>query len=105
MKKEHINFKIEKCCLMINEEYPWLHATPDFVCSCDCCGEGCVEVEYPLCMEECDFDNYVGKPSSCLEKASDGNFSVKTNHQYHFQVQQQLFTSKKLYCDFVVCAF
>ena len=27
MKKELINFKIEKCGLMINEEYPWLHET------------------------------------------------------------------------------
>ena len=48
MKKEHINFKIEKCGLMINEEYPWLHATPDFLCACDCCGEGCGEVKCPI---------------------------------------------------------
>ena len=41
MKKQHTNFKIEKCGLMINEEYPCLHATPDFLCSCDCFGEGC----------------------------------------------------------------
>ena len=105
MKKQHINFKIEKCGLMINEEYPWLHATRDFLCSCDCCGEGCGEVKCPLCIENCDFDNYVAKPSSCLEKTGSGNFSLKTNHQYYFQVQQQLFTYKRLYCDFIVCAF
>ena len=75
MKKQHINFKIEKCGLMINEEYPWLHATRDFLCSCDCCGEGCGEVKCPLCIENCDFDNYVAKPSSCLEKKGSGNFS------------------------------
>ena len=64
MKKQHINFKIDKCGLMINEEYPCLHATPDFLCSCDCCGEGCGEVKCPLCIENCDFDIYVAKPSS-----------------------------------------
>ncbi|CAH3156978.1 unnamed protein product, partial [Pocillopora meandrina] len=105
MKKEHINFKIEKCGLIINEEYPWLHATPNFLCSCDCCGEGCGKVKCPLCIENCDFDNYVMKPSSCLEKIGTGNFSLKTNHQYYFQIQQQLFTCKRLYCDFIVCAF
>ena len=104
MKKQHINFKIEKCGLMINEEYPCLHATPDFLCSCDCFGEGCGEVKCPLCIENCDFDIYVAKPSSCLEKTGIGNFSLKTNHQYYFQVQQQLFTYKSLYCDFIVCA-
>ena len=31
--------------------------------------------------------------------------SLKTNHQYYFQVQQQLFTNKRLYCDFIVCGF
>ena len=41
MKKEHVDLKVVKCGLIINEEYPWLHATPDFLCSCDCCGEGC----------------------------------------------------------------
>jgi len=35
MKKEHVNFKVVKCGLIINEEYPWLHASPDFLCSCD----------------------------------------------------------------------
>lgn len=86
-------------------EYLWLHATPDFLCSCDCCGEGCGEIKCPLCIENCDFENYVTKPSSCLEKVGPGNFNLKTNHQYYFQVQQQLFTSKRLYFDFIVCAF
>ena len=39
MKKTHTNFKVIKCGLFINEENPWMHATPDFLCSCDCCGE------------------------------------------------------------------
>ena len=41
MKQKHINFKIVKCGMFINKEYPWLHATTDFLCSCECCGEGC----------------------------------------------------------------
>ena len=34
MKELHPNFKIIRCGLFINEEYPWLHGTPDFLCSC-----------------------------------------------------------------------
>ena len=81
-----------------------MHATPDFLCSCDCCGEGCGEIKCPLCLENCDFDAYVLKPSSCLVKNSAGEFILLTTHEYYYQVQQQLFTTKLNYCYFVVCA-
>ena len=68
MKESRTNFKIIRCGLFINVEYPWLQATPDFLCSCDCCRKGCGEVKCPFCIENCDFDNYVKKSSSCLEK-------------------------------------
>ena len=87
MKELHTNFKIIRCGLFINEEYPWLHATLDFLCSCDCYGEA---VKCPFCIENCDFDNYVKKSSSCLQKDSSGNFSLKTQQQYYYQTQQQL---------------
>ena len=67
MKELHTNFKIIRCGLLINDEYPWLHATPDFLCSCDCCGEGCGEVKCPFCIENCDFDNY-----NCALRAING---------------------------------
>ena len=104
MKEFRPNFKIIRYGLFINEEYPWLHGTPDFLCSCDCCGEGCGENRCPFCIENCDFHNYV-KSSSCLEKDSSGNFILKTQHQYYYQTQQHIFTTKKQYCDLVVCAF
>ena len=50
MKELHTNFKIIKCGIFINEEYPWLRSTPDFLCCCDW-GEGCGEVKYPFCIE------------------------------------------------------
>lgn len=50
MKESHSNFKIIRCGILINEEYPWLHTTPDFLCSCDC-EEGCGDVKYTFCIE------------------------------------------------------
>ena len=40
MKEKHINFQVTKCGTFINQQYPWLHVTPDFLCRCDCCGDG-----------------------------------------------------------------
>ena len=61
--------------------------------------------ECPFCIENCDFDSYVLKSSSCLTKDSTGNFWLKTYHEYYYQTQQQIFTVERKYCDFVVCAF
>ena len=52
--------------MFVNQEYPWLHATPDFLCSCDCCGEGCGEIKCPYCLKDLDFQEYVTKQGSCL---------------------------------------
>ena len=99
MKEKHKNFKIVKCGMFINKEYPWLHATPDFLCSCDCCGEGCGEVKCLFCIHNCDFESYVSKSLSCLRKDSAGNFWLKKEHEYFYQTQQQLFTVERKYCD------
>ena len=42
-----------KCGLFVSQEYPWLCATSDFVCSCGCCGKGCGEIRCsPLFREQ-----------------------------------------------------
>ena len=48
MKEKHTNFHVKTCGTFINQQYAWLHATPDFFCSCDCCGDGCEEVSAPI---------------------------------------------------------
>ena len=51
MKATNANFVVTKCETIINTKYPFLHATPDFLCECDCCGQGCGEVKCPFCIE------------------------------------------------------
>lgn len=104
MSTKHVNFKVEKCGLFINSQHPFLHASPDFLSSCDCCGLGCGEVKCPMSIQYCDFDKYALQKSSCLEKV-DGSFKLIRSHNYYYQLQQQLFTLKdRKHCDFVVCA-
>ena len=100
MKERHVNFKVKECGMFVNQEYPWLHATPDFLCSCDCCGEGCGEIKCPYCLKDFDFQEYLTKQGSCLNT----NMTIKEDHQYYYQLQQQLFTTGKKYNDFVVCS-
>ena len=104
MKQSHVNFRVTKCGLFINKQYLFLHATPDFLTSCDCCGLGCGEVKCPICIPNGDFDKYIEKKSSCLEKVN-SKFMLRRKHDYYFQVQQQLLTlPERKFNDFVVCA-
>ena len=104
MSANHKDFALEKCGVFIDKEYPRMHATPDFLCSCSCCGKGCGEVKCPYSIDDCDFDSYTAKKGACLEKV-DGKIRLKRNHQYYYQVQQQLRITGRQFNDFVVCAF
>ena len=56
----------------------------------------------PICIQNGDFEKYVAEKSSCLEKVNDF-FKLKREHNYYFQVQQQLFTlPERMHCDFIV---
>ncbi|PFX11983.1 hypothetical protein AWC38_SpisGene24131 [Stylophora pistillata] len=104
MKTHHVNFKVKECGLAINEDMPWLHATTDLFCECDCCDEGVGEVKCPFCLENCDFESYEKKSNTCLTKDIQGCYTLPHDHPYYYQIQQQLFTAKRPFCDFVVCA-
>lgn len=103
MKETHANFVVTKCGTIINKKYSFLHATPDFLCECDCCGQGCGEVKCPFCIEGLDFDSYVKMKASCLEKHGD-EYMLKRDHDYYFQAQQQIHTAERAYLDFIVFA-
>ena len=84
------------------KRYPWLHATPDFLCYCtlcDSCGEGCREVKCPYCLKETDLKDYPNKSNSFL-KSKKGTTSLKREHAYYYQSQQQIFTTGYHYLCF-----
>eukprot|EP00112_Aurelia_sp_Birch-Aquarium-sp1_P007230 Seg1787.7 transcript_id=Seg1787.7/GoldUCD/mRNA.D3Y31 product="hypothetical protein" protein_id=Seg1787.7/GoldUCD/D3Y31 len=102
MKKKHVNYKAIRCGMFINKHSPFIHATPNFLSSCDCCRIGCGEVKCPYCIDGIDIDGYSEKPISCLVRDLDGKVILKRNHQYFYQVQQQMFTTELPFYDFVV---
>ena len=104
VKTGHVNLTVKKFGLFINKEHEFLHATPDFLVSCDCCGTGCGEVKCPIIIKDGNFENFAQQKNSCLEKVN-GHLQLRKNHSYYYQVQQQLFSVPGIkYCEFVVCA-
>ena len=104
MSAKHKDFKVTKCGMFIDKNRPWMHATPDFLSTCACCGDGCGEVKCPYGLKDGEFKSYVQKKSSCLEMI-DGSLQLKRNHLYYYQTQQHLLITGRRHCDFTVCAF
>ncbi|XP_048735015.2 uncharacterized protein LOC125650616 [Ostrea edulis] len=83
MSQLHVNFKISKCGLYINPQFPYLAATPDRTVSCDCCGNGIVEVKCPYSLRD----------NKDILEVNDTYFvhnTLKSSHSYFTQVQTQL---------------
>ncbi|PFX11557.1 hypothetical protein AWC38_SpisGene24661 [Stylophora pistillata] len=72
----------------VNSQHPFLHASPDFLSLCDCCGLCCGEVKCPISIQDCDFDKYALQKSSCLDKV-DGSFKLIRSHNYYYQLEYQ----------------
>ena len=70
MLETHRDLKVEQCGMIVDKQHPWINATPDFLVSCSCCGNGCGEVKCPYNIENCDLESYVEKKNSCLEKVN-----------------------------------
>ena len=98
VREEHENFKIFDVGFVINPLYPIFGASPDGGCSCDCCGEGVIEVKCPYCGQ---LDDFTSSSASCLEESDDG-LKLKKGHKYFYQVQAQIYICQRDYCDFVV---
>ena len=99
--KGHINVEIEEAGLFLSDSVFYLGATPDALVNCDCCGMGIAEVKCPYCKRDSFLEDAAKDKNFCLQ-THDGLTSLKTDHQYYYQVQCQLYVTKKSYCDFVV---
>lgn len=98
----HTAIHVEECGLFIHASFPYLGSSPDLLVSCECCGQGVVEIKCPLidrCQTCTDFCSC--KLPAFLQRDS-GNISLKHNHAYYAQIQGQLALSNRHYCDFFV---
>ena len=91
-------FSVSTCGLVISPSYPYLAATPDGFVSCEC---GFLEIKCPFSCTEKTFSEAVADPRFYLEERN-GEFALKTNHAYYYQVYAQMIFCGAAYGDFVV---
>ncbi|XP_057313387.1 uncharacterized protein LOC130654781 isoform X2 [Hydractinia symbiolongicarpus] len=95
--KNHENVIVKETGLHVSEEYPFMGASSDALVLCKCHGLGVLEIKCPykyssgLDDVECD---------KTFPTDWDGN--MKTNHQYYFQIQQQMIVTNTKFGYFFV---
>ena len=96
-EKQHLNFRTVNCGFIISTDEPIIGASRDSLISCDCCGEGCVEVKCPCCIRNNTIDEAASNsdPKFCIHSGS-----LSTTHPYYAQIQTQMNVCNRKYCDF-----
>ena len=98
----HQDFASRECGLFVWKSHPYMGASPDAMVSCSCCGDGCIEIKCPHCLTKKSVDAAVESQSSfCLEKDNQGNFTLKRDHQYYYQVLSQVTITCTVDCGVV----
>ena len=101
-QEKHTNFHIRSSGLIVDTACPHLGATPDGWVECDCCGSGVLEIKCPYSCRESAISERASEMRFCLEKDERGKMTLKTAHEYYYQVQAQLYLSHVNFADFVV---
>ena len=92
MQGSHKEFHVSKVGLLLNNQWPFLGASPDGLISCKCCGQGALEVKCPYSCRDIPSSEYASKQNFMLSPAQ-RKYALKQDHHYNYQVQCQLFIS------------
>ena len=89
--------KMVNCGFFISADDPFICASSDSLLSCDCCGEGCVEVKCPYSIRNNTIDEAPSNsdPKFCIQLGS-----LSTTHPYYAQIQTQMNVCNSKYWDF-----
>ena len=101
----HPDLTTDVCGLFVSLDNPWLAGTPDGLVNDpnDDTSKslGLVEIKNPYSARNLTLEEAMKTPTFCLEH-KDGLFRLKRRHDYFYQVQCQLYCTKRDWCDFVV---
>lgn len=91
---------------LVVSKYPWLAASPDGLVEDSKCDtpEGIVELKNPYTARDMSIQEAVQQLKDfCLKCDKDGLISLRTSHNYYYQVQATMLCTERNWCDFVVC--
>lgn len=94
-----LGIKIVPCGLFIDQEIPYLGASPDGLIDDD----GIVEIKCPYSAQNADLDKVITEKPNLrnIFDRKDKNF-MNENHVHYYQVQGQLHVTKRHYCIFAL---
>ncbi|XP_028417250.1 uncharacterized protein LOC114541653 [Dendronephthya gigantea] len=95
MYEQRNNVNVQPCGFFISVTHPFFGATPDGLVG----DEGTIEVKkiHPHTAESL----LDALKRQCILKETGDQVSFNNNHPYYYQIQQQLFCSRRLWADFV----
>jgi len=98
--EKYLGKKVKPCGLFIDSEHFFLGATPDGLIDDD----GIVEIKCPFSAAEVTpEEGILTKKITFWQLQKDGTIGdYKKKHNYHFQIQGQLYVTKRKYCIFCV---
>ena len=97
-KGGHHDVSVTVCGLFIDNELPYIGASPDGIVTCSCCPKRVLEIK---CPTSCMHSPPVADNVECLTQA-DGKTALKKNHKYFTQTMGQMAVTKLCCADFFV---
>ncbi|XP_060873116.1 uncharacterized protein LOC132946980 [Metopolophium dirhodum] len=98
--EKKLNCKVNQCGLIIDEDFPYLAASPDGLVNDDFI----VEIKCPFGVKDTKtfLEAIDSKKLSFCRLSENGKMELKVDHSYYYQVQGQMRISKRNFCYFVV---
>ena len=93
----HTDLTVSDSDLVIHPDSPHIGASLDGVVNCSCCGAGVIAVKCPFLCSDKSYDS-----KFCLKSVGGGDYELKSDHSYYYQVQLQMKLCDVGFCDFVV---
>ena len=99
----HTDLTVSDSGLVIHPDNPCLGASLDGIINCSCYGGGVTEVKCPFSCTDKSFLDATNDSKFCLRSiAGGGNYELKRDHPYYYQVLLQMKICDVGFCDFVV---
>ncbi|KAJ8309693.1 hypothetical protein KUTeg_011558 [Tegillarca granosa] len=101
IEKSTNNIHLHDCGLVINNEFPFLAATPDAkVCDKNECG--LLEIKCPYAARDMTIPQAIDNINNFVLCRENGVVTINRNHAYYVQIQGQLLVTGAPWCDLAV---